>query len=715
MRRARGRAGQSRGAGRRLVLGVLAAVGALVVSGLSLAPQAAAEVLTFTGTVTAPKAATHPFTIAQASRVTLTLDFTDTAADLNLGVRDSTGASVAFSGSKTANPEVLVTDLDIPGNYDARVFGKTGSSAYTLTVDISALGVAGAPPAFDTVIGGTSRATIYPSGNDLGPDGTSYVADTGNDQVVAYDPAGTQLWRVGIRGSRAAGSFEDPRDIAFMDGFLYVADTGNQRIQKLNAATGAPVLTWAVPGASPMGVSAGVDAAGNPAVLVANADKNSATVFSPTGTALLTVGGVKGAGAGQMNQPRDAVTTAAGELLVVDYLNNRIARFSLSTGAWLGSFGATGTGPTGMGHPYGIDLDDAGNIYVADSGNGRVAVWNPDFTPKAQYSLRAVDVNQSEFVRRVAVGGGADPTIYVSDLWGQRLMTVTQPAGTVGTLVPFSAAAPGGYAEAGGVAFGNGVAMVVDTVNQRVNRYDPSTTPWTLLGSFGRRGWNNILDGFNWPRDIAYAPGTNTFWLADTKNRRITEFTPAGIVRRTIGASNPNSGGPFTWTSAVTIVGNDAIVAEQQTGRVSRVNLAATTDPMHPVFVWRTGTGAVPGVYDVDVAAGVVYAVDTAGKRIMKLDAATGAVTGSFGAGQLSSPAAVTVSADGQIWVTERYHNRIDQFGATGSLVRRIGTTGSGNVQFRSPGRIVYDLGRLYVSDVYNDRVQVFTIPGLAP
>ena len=32
---------------------------------------------------------------------------------------------------------------------------------------------------------------------------------------------------------------------------------------------------------------------------------------------------MKGAAAGQMNQPRDAVSTAAGEFLVVDYLNDR--------------------------------------------------------------------------------------------------------------------------------------------------------------------------------------------------------------------------------------------------------------------------------------------------------------------------------------------------------------------------------------------------------
>jgi DNA-binding beta-propeller fold protein YncE len=715
VRTARELAGQGRGAGRRSLIGILTTVGALALSGLALAPPAAAEVLTFTGTVTAPKATTHPFSVAAASRVTLSLAFTNTTADLNLGVRDSTGATVAFSGSKTANPEVLVADLEVAGSYDARVFGKTGGSDYTLTVDIAPLDAGAGAATFETVIGGTSRATIYPSGNDLGPDGTSYVADTGNDQVVAYSPAGAQLWRVGVRGSRAAGSFEDPRDVAYVGGFVYVADTGNQRIQKLNPATGASVQSWAVPGATPMGVSAGKDSLGNPAVLVANADKNSATVFTLTGTPLLTVAGVRGSGAGQLNQPRDAVTTAAGELLVVDYLNNRIARFSLSTGAWLGSFGSTGTGPTGLGHPYGIDLDDAGNVYVADSGNSRVSVFNPDFTPKVQYRLSALDAQQSEFVRRVAVGAGTNPLIYVSDLWGQRLMTVTQPAGTVGTVVPATLAPPGGYAEAGGVAIGNGVAMVVDTVNQRVNRYDPSTTPWTLTGSFGKRGWNNILDGFNWPRDITYSPTTNTFWLADTRNRRITEFTPAGLPKRTIGVNNPNGGGPFTWTSAIAIVGGDAIVAEQQTGRISRVNLAATTDLLHPVFVWRTPTGTVPGAYDVDVAAGVVYAVDTTAKRIVKLDAATGAVLGSFGQTVLSSPAAVTVSADGQIWVTERYHDRFDQFTPAGVLVRRVGTTGSGNVQFHSPSRILYDLGRLYVSDVYNDRVQVFDIPGLVP
>ena len=51
--------------------------------------------------------------------------------------------------------------------------------------------------AYAATIGGPGHAAMYPSGMEIAPNGNIVIADTGNDQVAEYTPAGTQVWRVG--------------------------------------------------------------------------------------------------------------------------------------------------------------------------------------------------------------------------------------------------------------------------------------------------------------------------------------------------------------------------------------------------------------------------------------------------------------------------------------------------------------------------------------
>ncbi|MCY1019553.1 NHL repeat-containing protein [Pyxidicoccus sp. MSG2] len=67
------------------------------------------------------------------------------------------------------------------------------------------------------------------SGFDVGADGTFYVADTGNNQIVKVPPVGATL-RFGSMGS-GTSQFRSPRDVAVApDGMMWVADTQNHRV-----------------------------------------------------------------------------------------------------------------------------------------------------------------------------------------------------------------------------------------------------------------------------------------------------------------------------------------------------------------------------------------------------------------------------------------------------------------------------------------------------
>src|SRR5205085_9834665 len=135
-------------------------------------------------------------------------------------------------------------------------------------------------------------------------------------------------WTRGTRGAKALGNFDNPRDIAYLDGKLYVADLGNKRVQVLDAATGDPVEAWSTVFPSPIGISAGVDGSGNPIILVTQDVKNQVTALNLNGVVVGHFGtGTAGSGNGQLKAPRDAATDAAGDVYVVDYGNDRIAKF----------------------------------------------------------------------------------------------------------------------------------------------------------------------------------------------------------------------------------------------------------------------------------------------------------------------------------------------------------------------------------------------------
>ena len=101
--------------------------------------------------------------------------------------------------------------------------------------------------------------------------------------------------------------------------------------------------------------------------------------------------------------------------------------------------------------------------------------------------------------------------------------------------------ANGWFNEPSGLTFDSaGNLYVADSVNQRIQKFTQGANEadYTFSKAFGARGWGNVdLSGFNWPRDITYAPGTKTLWVSDTKNNRLLEFTTAGASTGTFVGS----------------------------------------------------------------------------------------------------------------------------------------------------------------------------------
>lgn len=82
-------------------------------------------------------------------------------------------------------------------------------------------------------------------------------------------------------------------------------------------------------------------------------------------------------------------------------------------------------------------------------------------------------------------------------------------------------------------------------------------------------------------------------------------------------------------------------------------------------------------------------------------------------AGQFSRPTNVAVDADGNVYVTDTFNDRVEIFDADGNFMSTFGKAGDGPGYFARPKGIAIDQdGHVWVADTVQDRVQVFTREG---
>ncbi len=258
---------------------------------------------------------------------------------------------------------------------------------------------------------------FFPSGAATDSNGNVYVADSYNDRIQKFDSSGNFLraWgkdvvasgpdetgagfeicvvavdscQHGHHTSAAGGELYIPFGIATDSADnVYVTDSYNHRVQEFDSS-GTFLRAW---GKDVVSAGPGNTGTGPEICVAANGDTCQAGV----GT---------GALGGEMNDPNGVAVSAAGDVYITDFLNNRIQKFG-PTGNFLRAWGEdvvsagpgnTGTGPeicvaangdtckAGVGtgelggdlyQPYGVATSDNG-IYVADTYNHRIQQFGP--------------------------------------------------------------------------------------------------------------------------------------------------------------------------------------------------------------------------------------------------------------------------------------------------------------------------------------------------
>jgi NHL repeat len=165
-------------------------------------------------------------------------------------------------------------------------------------------------------------------------------------------------------------------------------------IVQLDMATGKPLKSI---GAGlfvfPHGLH--VDARGNVWVTDGAISKDGSkglqvTKLSPDGKVLLQLGtaGQRGDDDSHFQSPSDVITTANGDIFVIDghapiapfippNLDTRVMKFD-SHGKFLKQWGKPGKGPSEFSNPHALALDRTGRLYVADRANSRIQIFSQD-------------------------------------------------------------------------------------------------------------------------------------------------------------------------------------------------------------------------------------------------------------------------------------------------------------------------------------------------
>jgi hypothetical protein len=299
---------------------------------------------------------------------------------------------------------------------------------------------------------GTAAQFNAPAGIVSDGAGNLYVADSENGTIreiaiatgAVTTLAGMPGFTAGMDGTGTAASFDHPWGIASDGaGNLYVADTSNHTIRKIVIATRAVTTLAGTAGSDGTADGTGADArfswptgiasdgAGNLWVVDELNDTIRKVVIA-TGVVTTAAGtaGVPGSadGIGAAVSFYDVIgicSDGAGSLYISDAANDMIRKMVIATGAVTTLAGAAqmagstdGTGAAArFFYPKGVASDGAGNLYVADSKNN---------------TIRKIPIATGAVSTRVGVAGQA------------RLETGPLPASL--HCPAFVAAVPGGLA-----------------------------------------------------------------------------------------------------------------------------------------------------------------------------------------------------------------------------------------------------------------------------
>ena len=428
--------------------------------------------------------------------------------------------------------------------------------------------------------------------------------------------------------------------------------------------------------------------------------------FDTVGNYLGQIGstGVLGSDSSHFAYPQGLTVDSAHKLYVADDQNDRIQKFD-SSGIYLATIGSSAQ----MNNPYDVGVDGVGNVYVADNLNHRIDKFSPAGTFVKSWGGKGTSAGKLQTPRAIAVDGAGNN--YVADTNNERM----QEFDANGNLVGASGSNPWGLnGRDGGRLSGpeeldapTGKLVIADTLEYWIQELNPSDG--SLLTKFGGHGTGP--GQFELPGDVA-VDGAGRTDVADTNNDRIQQFDSSN---RYIGEAG-GLGGP---AGVAADVSGDFFVADTNNNRVQEFNPSRALKRTWSIFA-GSDSFSQPG--DATVSpGGELYVADTDHDRVVAFDSAGNFVrTWPVSGTSPSRPSGIEVHGQGNVWVADPGNAIVHQYAPTGAELLRFGQRGHGSGEFWTggPNDVTLDAdGNVYVSDTYNNRVErfSFTARPLAP
>lgn len=217
---------------------------------------------------------------------------------------------LAFDASDPNAPRLLVADTHY---YRMLVYSPEGE----LQTDEQVGGVSGFAPG--------EFAFVTDAVND--DEGNLYIGEYGaSDRIQKFTADGEFICQWGGTGS-APGQFLRPQSLVVNGTDLWIADACNHRIARYDLQSDEPEL--------------------------------------------IDLWGIEGDGSGQLHYPYDLAIDRDGTVIVCEYGNQRLQRFT-ADGKLLTAWGGPGHAPGQLYQPWGVVIDSRGRVHVLDSNNHRV-------------------------------------------------------------------------------------------------------------------------------------------------------------------------------------------------------------------------------------------------------------------------------------------------------------------------------------------------------
>ncbi len=224
--------------------------------------------------------------------------------------------------------------------------------------------------------------------------------------------------------------------------------------------------------------------------------------------------GEAGKDPGKLQQPLSLATDRDGLVFVADAGSGFVHKFD-----WNGQALFSFEHPR-MKRPAGIAVDRGGAIYVADDSADRVFIFRPD--GRLIRELRGGP--RARFDGPVGVAVDEEGLIYVLEFNAHRIQKFTA-RGRLVSVWGREGNGPGEFSFPADLAIGpDGYLYVADTGNHRVQKF---TRDGEFVSTWGQAGV--AAEQMNQVAGIAVAQ--QFVFLADSGNRRVAVWTPAGTLR----------------------------------------------------------------------------------------------------------------------------------------------------------------------------------------